>query len=103
MAEKDNELNFDDLLMYKSALVLRAINNKLCLQILKLIHKEKRISVTDLYKELNMEQSVASRYLAILRNADFVRAEREGKNIFYSLNYIKLEAVQKSIKNFLNS
>ncbi len=51
----------------KAALILRAVNHKLRQQLLKLIDEEKRITVTEIYVRLRLEQSVASQHLAILR------------------------------------
>ncbi|MFI5134814.1 MAG: ArsR/SmtB family transcription factor, partial [Chitinophagales bacterium] len=44
------------------------------------------ITVTELYNRLNLEQSVASQHLAILRKAGAVKTNRDGKFIFYSIN-----------------
>ena len=65
----DPELKIDVLTLKKAALVLRAVNHKLRQQILKLIHQKGRITVTEIYVKLRLEQSVASQHLAILRKA----------------------------------
>ena len=44
----------------KAALVLRAVNHKLRQQILKLIDEHGRMTVTELYVKMRLEQSVAS-------------------------------------------
>ncbi len=88
------EMHIETLQLKKSALVLRAINHKLRQQILQLIHKNGRITVTQIYEKLNLEQSVASQHLAILRRTGFVNAEREAKFIFYSVNYNRIKEVQ---------
>lgn len=51
--------------------------------------------VTDLYVKLRLEQSVASAQLAILRKAGFVNTQREGKHVFYCVNYSHLEFVTR--------
>jgi predicted transcriptional regulator len=58
--------NIDYLRIKKAALVLRALNHKLRQQIIKTISDHKRITVTELYVKLRLEQSVASQHLAIL-------------------------------------
>ena len=81
-------INKDDL---KSAgLVFRAANHKLRQQILVSLNGKSGMTVTHLYKELNLEQSVASQHLAILRKAELVCARREGKNVLYSVNTDKI-------------
>ena len=62
---------------------------------LQLLHKHKKMPVTDLYVKLRIEQSVASQQLAILRMASFVNTQREGKQVFYSVNYSRLEFVTR--------
>lgn len=88
------EFKIDELMLRKGALVIRAINHKLRYQIVQLIYKKGPIAVTDIYVKLRLEQSVASQHLAILRNAGIVKTEREGKQIFYSVNYEKLQDIQ---------
>lgn len=97
MPEAAKEFKIDDQLLKKSALVIRAINHKLRQQLLLTIHRKGRISVTELYVKLRLEQSVASQQLAILRRAGFVTTQREGKQIFYSINYDRLRDVQGKI------
>lgn len=77
----------------KAALVLRALNHKLRQQILSLIQTEKKITVTEIYVRMRLEQSVASQHLAILRRAGIVTTKREGKFIYYGINHKRLEEV----------
>ena len=85
------ELKIEVLRIKKTALILRAINHKLRQQILKLIEEQGKITVTELYLTLRLEQSVASQHLAILRKAGFVNTSRDGKFINYSVNHDRLE------------
>ena len=55
-----DELKIDLLPLKKAALILRAVNHKLRLQILKLIHTHGKLTVTEIYVKLRLEQSVAS-------------------------------------------
>ena len=85
----------------RAAFVLRALNNGLRQKIIRLLHKQQRIHVTDIYVRLRIEQSVASQHLAILRREGFVKAEREGKTIYYSLNYERFVDVDELIKKIV--
>ncbi len=85
----------------KAALVLRAINHKLRQQMLKHIDEHGRITVTELYVKLRLEQSVASQHLAILRKAGFVKTERDGKFIYYSVNTDRLHEVNELVSNLI--
>ena len=86
-------LKVDLLHSKKAAMILRALNHKLRQQIVKLIDEHQKMTVTEIYIKLRLEQSVASQHLAILRRAGIVATTREGKFIFYSVNYTRLAEV----------
>jgi len=96
--ETENQLSIETLQLKKAALVFRAINHPLRQQILRLLHSQKRMDVTSLYVKLRLEQSVASQQLAILRKVGFVTTQREGKQVFYSVNYTRLDYVTERAK-----
>ncbi|MFY7899814.1 MAG: ArsR/SmtB family transcription factor [Chitinophagaceae bacterium] len=85
----------------KAAAILRAINHKLRQQMLKLLNDSKKMTVTEVYVKLRIEQSVASQHLAILRRANIVITKREGKFIFYSVNYERLAEVTKYVEDLV--
>ena len=85
----------------KAALILRALNHKLRQQIIKTITDNKKLTVTELYVRLRLEQSVASQHLAILRKAGIVSTQREGKFIFYTIKSSRIEAINLFVKNLL--
>ena len=95
-------LKVDLLNVKKAALILRAINHKLRQQILKLIDEQGKITVTEIYVKLRLEQSVASQHLAILRKAGFVNTDRDGKFIYYSVNTNRLEELNQFVESLLN-
>lgn len=102
-AEAANE-NFPDIDYHnvrKAALILRALNHTLRQQIVKTIYENKKLTVTELYVKLRLEQSVASQHLAILRNAGIVTTRRDGKFIFYTLNFPRIEAINEFVKNLI--
>ena len=86
----------------KAALILRAINHKLRQQMLRLIDEHGKMTVTQLYLKLRLEQSVASQHLAILRKAALVKTVRNGKFIYYSINTKRLEEINEFVNNLLN-
>lgn len=69
-----------------AALVLRALNHKLRQSILTVIRYAGRMTVTEIYAKLRLEQSVASQHLAILRKQGMVKTDRDGKFIYYTVN-----------------
>jgi DNA-binding transcriptional ArsR family regulator len=91
IAKPDIKTNYHNL--KKAALVLRALNHKLRQEILKLIDQEKKITVTQIYIKMRLEQSVTSQHLAILREAGIVVTQREGKFIYYLINYKRVQQI----------
>ncbi len=100
--ESSEPLKIDLLNVKKAAMVLRAVNHKLRQQILKQIDEQGKITVTELYVKLRLEQSVASQHLAILRKAGFVNTYRDGKFIYYSVNTQRLEELNRIVGELLN-
>jgi DNA-binding transcriptional ArsR family regulator len=99
---KVNAINIDYLNVKKASLVLRALNHKLRQQMVKMLDEKQRMTVTEIYVALRLEQSVASQHLAILRRAGIVKTERDGKFIYYHVNYDRLDQINQMIGELLN-
>ena len=93
------KINFHNL--KKAALVLRSLNHKLHQQILALIETEKKITVTEIYVRMRLEQSVASQHLAILRRAGIVTTQRDGKFIYYTVNYKRIDEINQFVQELV--
>ena len=91
-------LQLDTALLMKGKKTFRAINHSLRQQMIELIHKNGKMIVTDIYITLRLEQPVASQHLAILRKEHFLKTERQGKRIFYSVNYPRMNQVYELSK-----
>lgn len=87
--------------MRKSVLVLRSVNHNLRQKIIKLLQDSTQLTVTEIYNNLGLEQSVASQHLAILRRSGVVITKREGKFIFYSLNKTRLKEIAGLVSNLI--
>ncbi|OWY18897.1 transcriptional regulator [Sphingobacteriales bacterium UPWRP_1] len=95
----DNPITLDYNVLRKAVLVLRAVNHKLRQSIINLLEENKRMTVTEIYVKLRLEQSVASQHLAILRRAGVVNTERQGKFIFYSLNHDRIAEISSLVED----
>ena len=93
------EIQLDYAELRKAVLVLRAINHKLRQRMIDLLEENEKMTVTDIYIKLRLEQSVASQHLAILRRAGVVATERQGKFIFYSLDKDRLSQISKLVED----
>ncbi len=96
--DSDAPIQLDYDLLRRAVLVLRAVNHKLRQSIVELLEEHKRLTVTEIYVKLRLEQSVASQHLAILRRAGVVVTDREGKYIFYSLNHDRIGEISQLIE-----
>lgn len=88
----------------RSKNILRALYHPLRQHILATIWNiGNSINVTELYVALRIEQTVASMHLAILHDAKLVTKKRDGKNIYYSVDYPEIERLDSLIKQINNS
>jgi len=97
------ELEIETQGLRKGAMVFRAINHNLRRQMLELIHQSARMTVTEIYIKLRLEQSVVSQHLAILRKAGFVQTERQGKFIFYAVNYERIKQIHRTARELVET
>ncbi len=91
---------FDQEQLDISTEILRAIAHPLRMAIIDFIDQKQVINVNKIYNTLKLEQSITSQHLRILRSADLVITKREGKFIYYSLNYDKIEQVNVAIVKY---
>lgn len=87
--------------LQNSSEVLRALAHPLRMKILEFIDQNDTINVNKIYNTLNLEQSITSQHLRILRLAGLVKTEREGKFIHYSLDYSTIGNTVNAINTFL--
>lgn len=85
----------------KGVLVLRSVNHKLRQAIIDLLEENDKMTVTELFIRMRLEQSVASQHLAILRKSGVVVTERDGKFIYYSLNRERLRQIAQLVDDIL--
>lgn len=94
------DINFNQIELNEGYDVLRSISHDLRLRIVSLINDLGQVNVNEIYKTLNLEQSITSQHLKVLRDSKIVETKREGKMIFYSLNHEKILKVNRAISNF---
>ena len=103
----ESNVSFDTYESRKSALLLRAVNNKVRHKIINILYNyekenKKLMTVTELYVKMRIEQSVASQHLAILRKAGIVKTTRVSKFIHYGVDVNKLNKLYVLIININN-
>lgn len=77
---------------------LKAMAHPIRIQILALL-EEQKLNVTQIYKKLKLEQSIASHHLGILRDKGVLYAERVGKNVYYHLKSELVRAIINCVNN----
>jgi len=95
----NGDLNLDYSVLRKAVLNVRAIDHDARKKIIGMLLEKETMTVTDVYTELNIEQSVASQHLAVLRRAGLVQTGRDGKFILYSVNVDRLNEINNLIDN----
>ncbi len=76
---------------------LRAIAHPMRIAIIDLLNEKPKLSVTEIYSKLDIEQASASHHLNILKNKGVLVSKREGKKIFYSLKSVTLTEIIECI------
>ena len=99
--EDSKTIKLDFLHLKKASLILRALNHKLRQQMIKLLDESERLTVTEIYVKLRLEQSVASQHLAILRRTGIVMTQRDGKFIYYAVNYKRIAEVNQFVEELV--
>lgn len=99
---KKAEININNEKLQASSEVLRALSHPLRLQILEFIDQNDSINVNKIYNTLNLEQSITSQHLRILRLAGLVETERDGKFIHYRIDYERVKSAIGAINRFLS-
>lgn len=95
-----NKPVFDYTKAKKAGQLMRAISHPLRLEIMAFIDTKKSVKVHDIYTSLQLDQSIASQHLKILRDQDLVEYKRNGKEKYYSINYDRVKTVNKLVGDF---
>ena len=79
------EVPDEDKRIDKAAYVLKAVAHPLRIKIIQILHDNKELNVSAIYKHLNAEQSLISHHLINMRDKGILDIRRSGKNIYYFL------------------
>lgn len=87
------KLELDVVKLELAANRLRALAHPMRIAIIELLQEKEKLSVTEIYKKLKIEQAAASHHLNILKGKGILASKRDGKKIFYSLRSKSLHQV----------
>ena len=77
----------------KAASMLKAIAHPMRISILSQLEDGKKLTVTEIHKLLEIEQSTTSHHLGILKDKGVLSSTREGKNTYYYLKHDSLKNI----------
>ena len=97
---KRTKVTFSEAKLNYSCDLMRALAHPLRLRILEYIDEEGETNVNKIYRSLNIEQSITSQHLRVLRLADVVQCERDGKMVLYKIKYDVVTKAERAISNF---
>ncbi len=80
---------------------LKALSDPIRREILNMLKKE-RLSAGEIAERFDVTFASISRHLSVLKDADLIRDEREGKFIYYTLNASVLEEIMLWISDLKN-
>ena len=97
--KKKDQISLEYPILRKAVLIIRSLNHPIRQRIVDMLKENKKMTVTEIYVKLRLEQSVASQHLAILRRVEVLKTKREGKFIYYTLNRSRLNQILKFAKD----
>jgi DNA-binding transcriptional ArsR family regulator len=78
---------------------LKAMAHPIRVSILFILKEGEKMTVTQIYESLGIEQSTASHHLGILKDRGVLCSKREGKNTYYYLKYTVLGQIIECLQN----
>jgi DNA-binding transcriptional ArsR family regulator len=98
---KGTKIVFDNDKLHYSSELMRALAHPLRLKILEFIDEHKTINVNKIYSNLDLEQSITSQHLKILRMSGVVSVEVTGKFHIYQINYDIVQKASVAVNRFV--
>lgn len=91
-------LNLNSEELQTAASMLKVLGHPIRISIIELLDDASKMSVTEIFKALKIEQAIASHHLNTLKNKRILISKREGKNTYYSVSNPKLIAAVNNVR-----
>jgi len=85
--------------LVSAANMLKAIAHPVRILIVGCLEDGQKKTVTEIHKQLGLEQSAASHHLGILKDRGVLSSKREGKNTWYFLKHENLKTVLSCVSS----
>lgn len=79
--------------------LLKVLGNNIRMDILQYLRGGEKC-VCNIFDHLHLSQNLVSHHLAILRKSDFIKARKDGKWVYYSLNPVQFTELNNFIEAF---
>ena len=79
--------------------MLKAISHPIRLEIISYLGAGTKLTVTEIYEKLGIEQSTTSHHLGIMKNKGVLSSLRDGKNTYYFLKHPALIGILDCIND----
>ncbi len=83
----------------KAAGMLKALAHPMRIAIIGCLEDGQKLTVTEIHKQLRIEQATASHHLGILKDKGVLSSKRDGKNIYYFLKHETLKVLLSCVSN----
>lgn len=83
----------------KAANMLKAIAHPVRISIVGCLEDGQKRTVTEIHKQLGIEQSTASHHLGILKDRGVLSSKRDGKNTWYFLRHENLRTILSCVSS----
>lgn len=91
--------DYNPLELEKAAFILKTIAHPTRLAIIDLLSKKGEQTVSNICSQLELEQSLASHHLSVMKMKGILSSEREGKKVIYSLKLTEVTQVMHCIEH----
>ena len=85
--------------MERAAAMLKVLAHPKRMAIVDLLGREERLTVTEIYNQLEMPQAIASQHLITLKDRGVLSSKKEGTKIYYSLQVPRLTEVIRCLED----
>ena len=82
-----------------AAEMLKAIAHPMRITIVSFLDGNQKLTVTEIYEKLGIEQSATSHHLGILKSKGVLASTRDGKNTYYFLKHEGLSGILRCIES----
>jgi DNA-binding transcriptional ArsR family regulator len=77
---------------------LKSLSHPVRIEIIEMLQKNQKMTVTSIQHYLKIEQAATSNHLRILKDQQIVKSERSGKNKYYMIRENKMAEILEFIE-----